>query len=158
MAMAAALAACTEPPAATGLRPIPGEERAWVAVLGADARDRVRAGMQGPAAGHRAVVPPGPSPHVRWSDLGDALAEASALVEMAVVSREERPWGARFILKTIEGWPAELEVRREAPPRVYSATASVGVFGDRVDRAEALLAELERQLVAFSRKRRLDRE
>lgn len=107
--------------------------------------------IEGKTALHRPIAAEG----VRWSDMPAAVVYACDDIEAAVVRQTEHDWGWEFAIRTVEDWPGLLTVRRTADQRGYEAAAVIGVYGDRKDRAQALLDALDKQLHAFSRKRRL---
>ena len=92
----------------------------------------------------------------RWADVPLAAVYATDEVEMAIRQTVEHEWGYEFHLITVESWPGVLEVRRATAPHendVYIASARVGRFGDRQDRAEQLIRAFDRQMRAFGTKR-----
>lgn len=133
-----------------------GDETRHKRVL--DARDQaaVRRAFRASADGYLQVAPPHPAAHgVRWSDVPAAVAAACEDTEMAVVRTVESQAGSalEFQLRTVEDWPATLWVRRTDDDRRYEARAVVGLFGDRHDRAQALIEAFDRRLRAYGRKR-----
>jgi hypothetical protein len=60
-----------------------------------------------------------------------------------------------FILRTVEGFPGRLTVKRVSDGRVYEANASFGLYEDRNDRAATLLKAFDAQLLAYGKRRRL---
>ena len=75
--------------------------------------------------------------------------------EMAISQTQERDWGFEFTLRTVEGYPGWLKVRRQPPPAMYRAECSIGLYGDRIERAGKLVDAFEEQMIAFSKKRSL---
>jgi hypothetical protein len=121
----------------------------------------VLAAMQTAAEGQGPGDPPAPAPHgMRWSDAPRAVAAACNDLEMAVVEVVEEEGGdvLRFRLLAAEGWPGEVVLRRLPPPDICAAEASIGRFPDqpaRVERADRLLAAIDRHLKALGAKRAL---
>lgn len=169
----AGLSGCAgTPPAAaeTGLTRQP-DEPAYVASLSDSQQAEVRSAFESLAAGSGAVTRPVPAERGRWSDVYSAVLYACDDVEMAVVSRKHQKadsegYGAgvgerwEFGLRTVEDWPGTFIVDRVADAAdsdapIYRATAMIGQFKDRTDRAQALLDAFERQLRLFGRKPRL---
>jgi hypothetical protein len=161
LAILLAAAGCERPPyaAASNLRLTPEEERAKL-LLSEEDQAAVLATMQTAAEG-RPGDPPAPAPHgKRWSDVPQAVAAACDDVEMAVVEMIEQEQGRvlRFRLLAAEGWPGEVVVRRLPPPDICEAEASIGRFPEkpaRVERADRLLAAIDRYLQTFGAKRAL---
>lgn len=162
LAILLATAGCERPPyaAASNLRLTPEEERARL-VLDEEDQAAVLAAMQTAARGRGPGNPPATAPHgMRWSDVPQAVAAACNDVEMAVVKMidEEQGEVLRFRLLAAEGWPGEVVIRRLPPPNIYAAEASIGRFPDkpaRVERADRLVAAIDRHLRAFGAKRAL---
>jgi hypothetical protein len=119
----------------------PGEENRKAILTGADQSEALAAMQAGPA-------PRG----VRWSDIPDAVSEAcdELGVEMAVVRETEEPDRFVFELRTIEGWPVRLVIRRGVSGGVYEIEElGVGHFPDdpeRVRRGEALVKAFRKHL------------
>jgi hypothetical protein len=88
----------------------------------------------------------------RWSDIPLAAVYACEETEMAIAHQRETADAYEFDIRTVEGYPAKLEVFRDVGS-VYRAQASVGMFDDRTQRADELLRAFERQMRAFGRKR-----
>jgi len=130
----------------------PEQQRQATAAFRDLARGEVQRQRPAPAAG---AAGEGGEEGVRWSDVPLAVLYACDEIEAAVTRQAEHDWGWEFAIRTVEDWPATLRVRRADPPRIYDASASVGVFGDRTDRAAALLAAFDEQMRAFGRKRGL---
>jgi hypothetical protein len=146
---------CSKQPyaATTTLRLTP-EEQCRKPDLSASDERRVESAFQSLAAGEKAVNPPGPAPYgMRWSDLPQALDAACEEVEMAVVRTTKHEWGIEFTLVTIEDYPGTLTVRNIGEPGIYEAQASIGLFGDHENQADALLAALHKSMMAFGKKR-----
>ena len=162
--MAAAVAGCAgpQPYAAVGHRTVAEEGPQWKQVLNPQEQAEVQRILRSVAAGEEPVNPPAPAPlGMRFSDVPDAVNAACADVEMAVVSTVrigDRNGGYRFILKTIEDWPAELIVMPTGDGKIYQDTAKVGRFGDHTERAERLREALRKQMLAFGAKRRFNRD
>jgi hypothetical protein len=140
--------------AATSNRLYEGEaDNSPVKILSADEQGRVQKAMKRVAADHDQVRQPARRTFgVRWSDVSNAVYYAVAEVEMAIVSTTEHDWGWEFQLLTIEDSPGTLVVRRTNDERVYEATATVGGVVDQPARAQALIKELHKQMLAFARK------
>jgi hypothetical protein len=153
-----AISGCAKQPyaATTTLRLTPEEQSRKSDLSVADER-RIESAFQSLAAGEKAVNPPGPAPHgMRWSDLPRALDAACAEVEMAVVQATQYEWGTEFTLITIKDYPGTLTVKNIGEPGIYEAHASIGLFGDHTNQADALLAALHKSMLAFGRKREFE--
>jgi hypothetical protein len=107
------------------------------------------------AAGKTAVERPAPAQGMRWSDVPMAVVYACDDIEAAVVQSSEHDWGWEFTIRTVEDWPGTLQVRHTADPHAYTASATIGIYGDRTKRAQALLDALDKQLRAFAKKPQL---
>jgi hypothetical protein len=155
------------PPAASTNRPLAGDEalpgRADQVLTAGQEETALRA-LDGIAAGQRPVNPPGPAPGgTRWSDVPAAVASAcdDPGVEMTVVrtiaTPAPDPDRYRFELRTVEGWPGELVVRRSTGARACEVeSVSIGRFPlepARVERGALLVKAFEAHLEAYGRKR-----
>ena len=89
---------------------------------------------------------------VRWSDVHQAAIWAASECDMAILRREETADGYRFELLTVRDEPAELLVHRAEPPTIFTASATVGSFGQRPKDAERLVKEFGRFMRAFGKK------
>lgn len=122
--------------------------------LTAEQESTIRATFRELAVGHRAVDRPGvPASGWRWSEVAEAARLAAADVEAAVVRGESfvdpsgRPdW--RFDLTTIEDWPGQLIVTQvdANDPNGIMATATIGLYRDRTERADRLVAAFHQRL------------
>jgi len=133
-------------------------EPLYTGTLSPDQQQRVKGAFDALAAGKSAVNHPAAAEGVRWSDLRLAVAYACDDVEAAVVRQTQREWGWEFAIRTVEDWPGTLTVRKTNDQRVYEATAVIGVFGDRKERAAALLDALDTRLRELGRKRKFPDE
>jgi hypothetical protein len=158
------LVACQtdEPYAATTNRRLTEDEQHGPLVLDETDQAAVLAAMRQITAAPEATdgPPPEPSDVPRWSDLEAAVISASDEIEAAVVDSTRQSDGevVVFTLKTVEGWPGELVVERVPPPEVYRPTARLGRFPmmpERIERAERLLASLDRLMMEYARKPKL---
>ncbi|MHC4769451.1 MAG: hypothetical protein ACYTEI_12165 [Planctomycetota bacterium] len=142
------------PPAVVSNRVLaPGEEDQKAILTGADQSEALAAMQAGTGRPPRDAERPGPAPRgVRWSDIPDAVSEAcdELGVEMAVVRETEEPDRFVFELRTIEGWPVRLVIRRGVSGGVYEIEElGVGHFPDdpeRVRRGEALVKAFQKHL------------
>jgi hypothetical protein len=145
------------PPAVVSNRVLePGEEN-QKAILSSQDRSEALAAMQsGTGKPPRNAQRPGRAPQgVRWSDIPVALeAQEGAFgeqgVEMTVVRKVEQPDEYAYELRTVEGWPGTLVIRRVDGDQVYEITElRIGRFPDdpeRVERAEALVRAFRQHL------------
>ena len=106
--------------------------------------------VEGPADDPARPAPDG----VRWSDVRLAATRACSRMDLAIRSMtlEEDGDLKRIEILSVGDIPFELLVRREAPPTIYSATATGGFFGERVEAAERLLREFEKAMRAYGAK------
>jgi hypothetical protein len=150
---------CAEkhPPAVTSnLVLAPGEENQKAILTGADQSEALAAMQAGTGRPPRDARRPARAPQgVRWSDIPLAVSSAcdELGVEMAVVRMTEEPDRFEFDLRTVEGWPAGLAIRRGdrgGRGEVYEITELwVGRFPDdpeRVARGEALATAFRKHL------------
>lgn len=148
------------PAAATELVREPGEPNLVRTFSSAD-QARLKSDFRSLAEGKEATQKPVVAPNGRWSDVYAAVLYACDDVEAAVVWKHEYDWGWEFRLRTVEDWPGTLTIRRattgadEPTHRIYEASCSIGTFGDRTTRSQALLDAFDKQLLAFGRKPRL---
>jgi hypothetical protein len=125
-----------------------------MSVLGASQQRRVRTTLKNLASGHAPVNPPRPAGlGMRWSDVPLSVIYACDDAQMAVVRHisDDRRFSAELI--TIEDFPAHLSIDRLQDEQGYRASATVGRFGDRTDRAGELLRALQKYMRAFAAKR-----
>ncbi|MCP3905690.1 MAG: hypothetical protein GY715_18850 [Planctomycetes bacterium] len=138
------------------------EEESLKPMLTADEMDAAWGEIGLVAEGHEQVNRPRPAPEGRrWSDMGTAIKLASGYVEATVVSTDVEDDGRRLRsnLMTVEGWPGVIVVTRVEGPEIYTAEASIGRYPDepaRRRRADALVAALDRALVALGRRPRFE--
>lgn len=162
------------PPAAEVALTHDPSETAYARILSPQDRQHVVAAFNSLTINHAPIQRPQAAGEAtygqRWEDVYAAVLFACDEVEMAVVGKTEVKVGANnrdtvgwtFRVRTVEDWPGTLTIQRIAlspdssgPQRVYEAQASIGEFGDRTARAEALLAALDHQMTAFGRKPRM---
>jgi hypothetical protein len=137
----------------------PGEENQKAELSSEDRSEALAAMQSGTGRPPRDAERPGRAPYgVRWSDIPLAVSAAcdELGVEMVVVRETVEPDRFVFELRTIEGWPAGLVIRRgEGGGRggrgeVYDVEdVWVGRFPDdpaRVARAEALVRAFRKHL------------
>lgn len=91
---------------------------------------------------------------VRWNDVHAAAIAAGAKFELAVLSFEA---DSENDLKTIElisirEIPVKLLVRRVAPPEIYTASATVGMFDDNRKLADEFISAFNASMLAFGKK------
>jgi hypothetical protein len=152
---------CTaKPAAATPLVVIDPLEPASVGVLTDSQRMQVERAFDDLAPGHKAGAKPTPAPSERgrWSDVHLAVLYACDEIEAAVVQRTKHEWGWEYHLRTAEDWPGTLMIRRADTARVYEASAIIGIFGDRTERATALIEAFAEQMRDFGSKRQFPEE
>ena len=91
---------------------------------------------------------------VRWSDVRLAAQKAAGTQEFAVFSVTEEEDGAvkRIQLISIGEVPAELIVRKVPPPKIYEASATVGLFDNQPKLVAALLREFDSAMRAYGAK------
>jgi len=144
---------CGKPPAAATNEPLTDAEAELKPVLSQAEQREVLGILESLAEDHELSQRPttGP-PRGRWRDVPGAAAAAAAEAEMAIVRREDTDDGYIFHLVTIEQWPGRLHVQRAAEPRIWSATARIGMFDQREKRADELLKLFEQKMRAMSRK------
>ncbi|MSR33308.1 MAG: hypothetical protein EXS12_00650 [Phycisphaerales bacterium] len=82
----------------------------------------------------------------RWSDVYMAAVIGSRKVEMAVVEQFVQPDGLRFTILTLNNDQGELVVKGDAAQGVLSASATLGLFGERTKDAKALVSSFYSQL------------
>lgn len=116
-------------------------------------KSEIRRAFRTLAQGESLVDPPGRAPYgVRWADVAIAVGQAcdELGVEMVVVETMEKNGILVFRMRTVEDWPARLEIHRVDPPQVYVIEdCRVGRFYDepeKVARCEKLKAEFEKKL------------
>ncbi len=85
-------------------------------------------------------------PQGRWSDVYQAALIASRKVEMAVVMDFVLPDGMRFTIITLNNDSGELVIKGNAEQGVTSATATLGLFGERTEAADQLVHSFYSQL------------
>lgn len=122
-------------------------------------RSTFRALGEGHAVSSRPTVP---AEGWRWSDVVAAAKLAAGDVEAAVMRArefvdEDGRAGWRFTVTTIEDWPGELVVvRTEGKAPGYRATATIGLYRDRAERAARFVEAFESRLRALGRVARYD--
>lgn len=99
--------------------------------------------------------PAHPAPFgVRWNDVHAAAIAAGAKLELAVLSVEA---DSENTLKTVDlisicEVPVILLVRRVAPPQIYTASVTVGMFDDDTKLAADFLSAFNISMRAFGQK------
>ena len=83
----------------------------------------------------------------RWSDVYQAAVIGSRKVEMAVVAQFVQPDGLRFTILTLNNDQGELVVKGDSTQGVLSASATLGLFGERTKDADALVNSFNLQLL-----------
>jgi hypothetical protein len=147
---------CSVPYAAEKLARQPGDNPPTKGVLTASDQNEIGEAFDDAADGRDADQSLKPSGTIRWSDVPLAVVYACDEAEMAVVEADEGDAVCRYRLISVEDWPGTLIVTRVDDGRIYEASATVGEFGNREDRANRLLEALESQLKAFAKKRKFD--
>ncbi len=159
--LAAVAGGCSQPrPAAEVELTRQPEEPVLTGSMSSAQQHEINIAFQSLAEGHAPVNRPVVAPSGgRWSDVYPAVVEACDEIEAAIVSKTLHDWGWEFSIRTVEEWPGTLIIRRASPEAgqgsVYDATAVIGLYGDRADRAQALLAAVDKHLREFGHKRRL---
>ncbi len=110
-------------------------------LLSADAEREAIAAMQATAQGMPTTPLEEAPDAVRWSDVKKGARIAAARAEMAVVKSSLVGETWTFEIETLSGGPAVLTVEKLEPPKMYLATAKVGVFGEDHTKAERLVRE-----------------
>jgi len=82
----------------------------------------------------------------RWSDVYQAAVIGSRKVEMAVIAQFVLPDGLRFTIVTLNNDQGELVVKGDLAQGVLSASAILGLFGERTTSAQALVDSFYSQL------------
>ena len=82
----------------------------------------------------------------RWSDVYQAAVIGSRKVEMAVIAQFVQPDGLRFTILTLNNDQGELVVKGDSTQGVLSASATLGLFGERTKDADALVNSFNSQL------------
>ena len=82
----------------------------------------------------------------RWSDVYQAAVIGSRKVEMAVVAQFVQPDGLRFTILTLNNDQGELVVKGDSAQGVLSASATLGLFGERTKSAQMLVDSFYSQL------------
>ena len=159
-ALAALAGGCSSRPAAEVALARQPEEPVLTGTMTSAQQREIEGGFESLADGRTAVSRPVVAPlGGRWSDVYPAVVEACDEIEAAVVSKKLYDWGWEIHIRTVEEWPGTLTIRRAMPESkeisIYEATAVIGLYGDRTERAEALLKAFHERLRAFGRKRSL---
>lgn len=91
---------------------------------------------------------------VRWEDVRAAAAHAGSKLELAILSVEESDEGRtkRINMVSIGSVPATLTVCRAPAPTVYEATATAGLFDERVELASSLVSRFNESMRLFGAK------
>lgn len=108
-----------------------------------------------------AANPPAPGETVaparwgrRWHDVLPAVGWSAGLCGMAIwqkeLSDDGRVW--TFQLITAEDERGTLVVTRQPPPGIYKATATIGMFGEKGDKARKLLEALDATMLRYGEK------
>ena len=82
----------------------------------------------------------------RWSDVYQAAIIGARKVEMSVVAQFVEPGGLRITILALNNDSGELVVTGDEVNGVISATATLGLFGERTKAAEALVKSFYSQL------------
>ena len=82
----------------------------------------------------------------RWSDVYQAAVIGSRKVEMAVIAQFVLPDGLRFTIVTLNNDQGELVVKGDLAQGVLSASATLGLFGERTTSEQALVDSFYSQL------------
>ena len=85
-------------------------------------------------------------PQGRWSEVYQAAILGARAIEMAVISKIDEVDGLRIAVITLNNDQGELVVKGDATHGVQSAKANVGLFGERVKEADALVDAFYSQL------------
>lgn len=154
------LAGCqsTQPAAAT-VEAMTGEDEPWKPLLTVSEERRAIAAMNSTRIENADVKPRklsiGP-PRGRWADVPDAARLAAAEVEMALVTSRSVDGAWEFVFRTIENTPATMRVQPTDDANVWTATATVGLFGLQNTRSQDLLDAFETKMRALSKKRKFE--
>lgn len=140
-------AACQRPPAVLQDYQDPSESPRWKLALTPPEQSELSQALYDWTDGRAATQSPQPAPYgVRWSDVPEAAAKATASNEMAVLTTQKEDWGYTFAIMTVDNYPGILIVRRVDPPTIYEAQATVGRFQDRTAQAQSLVRDLHREM------------
>ena len=171
-ALAVAGGGCAKPAAPVEMARQP-EETPLTGTMTPTQQQEIQSAFESLVEGAKAVNRPVTAATGRWSDVYPSVVAACDEIEAAVVSKTLHEWGWEIHIRTVEEWPGTLTIRRVAPepqplstphtatsaamgPRVIcQATAVVGLYGDRTERAHALLEAFDKHLREFGHKRRL---
>lgn len=163
-----ATAACSPPPPTAALnRPDDASgtaEAKWATVvLDARQRQQVLEVFQSLPEGE---VGPGPrsAPRGRWTDLPDAVGDACQDIETAVVETRFLPKGSRledaqsieFDIITAGNEPGLVTITRGTPPKLYEATARIGLILPQTRKQELLLEAIAREVREWGLKPQLE--
>ena len=85
-------------------------------------------------------------PQGRWSEVYQAAILGARAIEMAVISKVDEVDGLRIAVITLNNDSGELVVKGDAVKGVQSAKAKIGLFGERVKEADALVDAFYSQL------------
>ncbi len=147
-------------PAVAYNRPLTPEETREKQQLSPGDRSQAVSAFRSLAQSRTVVDPPGPAPYkVRWADVPLAVNQAcdELGVEMVVVETVEQDGGLVFRMRTVEDWPATLEIRRVDPPKIYEIVdCRVGRFYEqpaKVARCDKLKAAFVKKLEKLGRVR-----
>ena len=120
----------------------PGESREVIQIL----RDSVDGPADDPARPARYGV--------RWRDVRAAAAHAGSKLELAILTVEDSDEGRtkRINLVSIGSVPVILTVRQAPAPTVYEATATAGLFEERIELATSLVSRFDESMRLFGAK------
>ena len=110
-------------------------------LLSPDAQQEAIAAMQATAQGMPTRPLEEAPDAVRWSDVMQAAGLAAKQAEMGLVKSTLASETWTFEIETLSGAPAVLTVGKLDPPKMYLATAKVGVYGEDHTKAERLVRE-----------------
>jgi hypothetical protein len=158
---AGTLSGCATPPYAAQDSTRTDEERPYVGRLDGAEQGDARRILESVTVGHTIS---GPSafraafPRGRWSDVPAAARDACDQCELGIFDTDNQTDLITFTVRTADDRPGTLTVNRVSGKTVYSASATIGRFGDRDDLARRLVIRFERAMERYGLKRQLDRE
>ncbi len=153
------LGCATPPPAVTTNQVLTEDEAHQTILLTGSDKAEIRSAFRSFAAGHRPVNPPSKAKGgIDWADAELAVSLAVEDVEATIVTTEAADDGQsfRFVIRTIENFPGEVNIRRVDGPSVYEAQAWIGRFpteARHVKRAEKIIKGIEKHIKQLGRQK-----
>ncbi|MEM7228816.1 MAG: hypothetical protein AAF432_08375 [Planctomycetota bacterium] len=91
----------------------------------------------------------------RWSDVPAAVRIACLENEMAIFTRRDGDDVYAFTIRTVDDRPGTIRVEQRPAPDVYAVEVDFPSLSNREQRTRNLIADIERHMRAFGRKRQL---